>query len=160
MQTLAMQIRVMRQKKDLTQKELASELGTSQNAIYRLENPKGARPNVSTLERLAAYFDVALVVRFAPFSELSNWTLNLSAQSIDVPPFDKDVGFIDRMDMGQATSREVIGQASRLAWAASGAVAQVARGRSPQSNQLEIAERPAPPSSNRFGMYNQQVVGL
>src|SRR3954470_24944561 len=72
-QTLGMQVRVMRQRLDLSQKDLARALGTSQNAIYRLESPKAIRPNISTLERIAEYFDVGLVVRFAPFSEIADW---------------------------------------------------------------------------------------
>ena len=39
-QTIAGQIKVMRQGGDLSLKDLARELGTSQNAVYRLENPK------------------------------------------------------------------------------------------------------------------------
>jgi transcriptional regulator with XRE-family HTH domain len=95
-QTLGMQVRVMRQRLDLSQKDLARALGTSQNAIYRLESPKAIRPNISTLERIAEYFDVGLVVRFAPFSEIADWTLNLAPECIDVPSFDADLGFVDR----------------------------------------------------------------
>jgi transcriptional regulator with XRE-family HTH domain len=94
-QSIATQARVLRQRKELSQADLARELGTSQNAIYRLENPKYGRPNISTLKKLASFYDVGLVVRFASFSEISDWALNLSDKSIDVPDFDHDTGFSD-----------------------------------------------------------------
>ena len=95
-QTVASQIKVMRQEKEMSQKDLARELGTSQNAIYRLENPRYGRPSISTLRKVASFFGVGLVVRFAAFSELVDWTLNISRRSINVPSFEKDLGFVDR----------------------------------------------------------------
>ena len=82
---------------------MARALETSQNAIYRLENPNYGRPNISTLKKLADYFGVGLVVRFAPFSELVEWTLSMTPASIDVPSFEDDVGFIERKESGLAT---------------------------------------------------------
>jgi transcriptional regulator with XRE-family HTH domain len=87
---------VLRQKKEMSQKELARALGTSQNAIYRLENPKYGRPNISTLKKLASFYDVGLIVRFAPLSEIADWTINLSPGSMNVPDFAHDPGFIER----------------------------------------------------------------
>jgi transcriptional regulator with XRE-family HTH domain len=95
-QTVAAQVRVLRQREGLSQKDLARELGTSQNAIYRLENPKYGKHNVSTLKKAAKYFKVGLVVRFAPLSEIVDWTLDLSERSINVPEFSNDPGFSDR----------------------------------------------------------------
>ena len=95
-QTLATQVRLLRQNKEMTQKDLARELGTSQNAIYRLENPRYGKPNISTLRKIASYFDVGLIVRFAPFSEIADWAANLSEDSIKVPDFAHDRGFIER----------------------------------------------------------------
>src|SRR2546423_1089205 len=89
-QTLASPIKVMRQKRGMSQKDLARELGTSQNAIYRLENPKYGRPNISTLQKVGTFFHVGLIVRFAAFSEIVDWALNLSVASIEVPPFEED----------------------------------------------------------------------
>lgn len=95
-QTIATQIRTLRQKEEMSQKDLARELGTSQNAIYRLENPRYGKPSISTLRKIASYFDVGLIVRFAPFSEIADWTANLSEESIKVPDFASDQGFIER----------------------------------------------------------------
>jgi transcriptional regulator with XRE-family HTH domain len=102
----------MRQKKEMSQKDLARELGTSQNAIYRLENPKYGRPNISTLRKVASFFDVGLVVRFASFSDIADWTLKMSPQSIDVPSFEADLGFIERMpiDAARAVASQISAQ--------------------------------------------------
>lgn len=72
--TISAQIRALRQssERDWTQKELGERAGMKQNAIARLENPDYGEYSVRTLQRLAEAFDVALVVKFAPFSELVN----------------------------------------------------------------------------------------
>ena len=95
-QTTSTQIRVMRQKREMSQQDLAKELDTSQNAVYRLENPKAHKPNISTLEKIADFFGVGLIVRFAPLSEIVDWTLEMSPASMDVPAFDQDPGFVER----------------------------------------------------------------
>ncbi len=92
-QTLALQARVLRQKAGLSQQELADKLGTSQNAVFRLESPRYGKHNISTLARAAAFFDVGLIVRFAPLSEIVDWTLSLKPESIDIPDFSHDRGF-------------------------------------------------------------------
>ena len=95
-QTVATQIRVLRQNRDMSQKDLANAMQTSQNAISRLESPRYGKPNISTLRKIAAFFDVGLVVRFAPFSEIADWTSTLSEKSLNVPSFQDDPGFIER----------------------------------------------------------------
>src|ERR1700722_3929190 len=67
---LAFQIRGMRDRKEWTQEQLAEKLGMNQNAISRLENPFYGRATITTLKRIASVFDVALVVRFEPFSKI------------------------------------------------------------------------------------------
>lgn len=52
---------------------MADKIGTNQNAVYRAENPNYGKQTITTLKKIAAAFDVALVVRFAPFSELLDW---------------------------------------------------------------------------------------
>jgi transcriptional regulator with XRE-family HTH domain len=93
-QTLALQARVLRQRAGLSQQELAEKLGTSQNGVFRLESPRYGKHNISTLARVASYFDVGLVVRFAPLSEIVDWTLGLNPESIDIPDFSHDRGFL------------------------------------------------------------------
>jgi transcriptional regulator with XRE-family HTH domain len=87
----------MRHRQNWSQPKLAEEIGTAQNQIYRLENPATAKPTISTLKRIAAVFDVALVVRFVPFSQLTSWAsgtpfvdMGLSSKSLSVPSFDDE----------------------------------------------------------------------
>jgi transcriptional regulator with XRE-family HTH domain len=88
--TIAFQVQSMRAKKGWTQEHLASRLGSNQNAVYRLENPYYGKQTLTTLRKVAAEFDVALIVRFAPFSELVDWVGGLSSESLTVPSFDED----------------------------------------------------------------------
>jgi transcriptional regulator with XRE-family HTH domain len=89
---IAFQVRGMRARNDWSQQVLADKLKTNQNAVYRLENPSRAKPTLSTLKKVAAAFDVALIVRFVPFSQLVNWVTGteytekgLSSDSLAVP---------------------------------------------------------------------------
>ena len=95
-QTIAFQLRVLRQRARLSQAALARELGTNQNAICRMENPRYGKMTISSLRKLATHFDVGLVVRFAPYSEIVDWATNLSTESIAVPDFDHDTELIER----------------------------------------------------------------
>lgn len=70
---LAFQIRSLREREKWSQQMLASEIGSNQNAVYRAENPNYGKQTLTTLRKIAAAFDVALVVRFVPFSELIDW---------------------------------------------------------------------------------------
>jgi len=70
---IAFQIRAMRERYEMNQTELGELVGMNQNAISRLESQKRGRPTITTLKRLAAAFDVALVVRFVPYSQLVSW---------------------------------------------------------------------------------------
>jgi hypothetical protein len=70
-------------------------LATSQNAISRIESPNYGKASLTTLVKLASFFDVGLIVRFAPLSEIANWTMGLSTTSVDVPNFASDPGFAE-----------------------------------------------------------------
>jgi ribosome-binding protein aMBF1 (putative translation factor) len=64
-ESIAKQIRDLRAWKGWTQEELAKRLETKASVIARLENPDNPHlPTVSTLCKIAAVFDVALMVRF------------------------------------------------------------------------------------------------
>lgn len=70
---LAFQIRSFREREGWSQQFLAEKIDSNQNAVYRAENPNYGKQTVTTLKKIAAAFDVALVVRFVPFSELVDW---------------------------------------------------------------------------------------
>src|SRR5260370_22124814 len=71
--TIAFQLRAIRDKQGLSQEQLAEMVGMNQNAISRLESEWYGKATIRTLKRLAAALDVALVIRFVPFSQLVDW---------------------------------------------------------------------------------------
>ena len=89
---LAEQIREMRLDRGWTQADLARASGKVQETISQLENPNYGSYTLKTLQRLGEAFDVALIVRFAPFSQLADWIAGLSPQDLAVPDFDHDPG--------------------------------------------------------------------
>ena len=54
----------------MSQEEAVKKLGMNQNAISRLENPYYGKATLTTLKRIAAAYDVGLLVEFVPFSRL------------------------------------------------------------------------------------------
>lgn len=84
---LPLQIRALRKQFVGTQPELASLTGMKQPRISAIEKPGGAHFTLETLRRLAAAFDVALIVRFAPFSELLDWTGKFNPETFRIPDF-------------------------------------------------------------------------
>jgi len=86
-QGLPLQLRAMREDRGWTQAKLAEKLGTTQNAISRFENPKSRPATIPTLKRIAETFDVALMVKFAPFSEFVDSVSNISEKSVSVPAY-------------------------------------------------------------------------
>lgn len=84
------QIRAIRKKRGWTQKQLAYQAGMLQERISVAENPNYARFNLKTLKKIASAFDVALIVRFVPFSELVKWEINLSSEALEATSFSDD----------------------------------------------------------------------
>lgn len=87
---IALQIRQLRQKSGKSQVALASEASTSQSAIARLEDPDYGRVSVTTLLKLATALDVALLVKFVPFSKFIKEYADLSPGALSVPTFDEE----------------------------------------------------------------------
>jgi transcriptional regulator with XRE-family HTH domain len=67
----------MREGRGWSQGKLAEEVGMAQPRISLLEGGY-EKYSLTTLKRIASTFDVAVVVRFVPFSELVDWVANLS----------------------------------------------------------------------------------
>lgn len=51
---------------NLTQKELAARLSTTQSTISRLESLTYCKPSISTLQRVADALDAQLIIRLEP----------------------------------------------------------------------------------------------
>ena len=67
---LPLQIRALRKQHVGTQPDMAKLTGMKQPRISAMEKPGEVHFTLETLRRLAEAFDCALIVRFAPFSEL------------------------------------------------------------------------------------------
>lgn len=98
---LSAQLYALREQHGLTQEELGHRAKMAQSRIAKLEGScEGV--SLSTLKRLASAFDVALVVRFVPFSEFLSQALNenidrqILAFANDNVPFETAVKFTIR----------------------------------------------------------------
>jgi transcriptional regulator with XRE-family HTH domain len=88
--TVASQIASLRAERKWTQGELAEKSGMRQSRISALEDPNNENFEIKTLERLASAFDVALTVRFVPYSEIALWASNIPQNQMSVPDFGHD----------------------------------------------------------------------
>jgi transcriptional regulator with XRE-family HTH domain len=94
---LALQIRSLRG--NSSQEEMEKRTGIKQQAISRLENPYYGKATLTTLKKIAAAFDVGLLVEFVPFSQLVNRVSGIpylergySPETMNVPSFNEEAG--------------------------------------------------------------------
>jgi transcriptional regulator with XRE-family HTH domain len=85
---IAAQIAALRLHRSWNQGQLAKKAGVSQPQISKWENG-GESIRLDSLQRLAEAFDVALVIKFVPFSELARTELGRQADA-RVPSFEDD----------------------------------------------------------------------
>lgn len=91
-QDIAWQINLNRKKRELTQKQLAEKVGTTQTAIARWEDPCYGRHSIPSLVKIAHTLDCALIVRLAPYSELAELSQNTSKESFLVASYEQEIG--------------------------------------------------------------------
>jgi transcriptional regulator with XRE-family HTH domain len=101
---ISLQIRTLRNEKGWSQKDLAEMTGMAQARISLMENPDYGKFNTETLKRIAKAFDVALIVRFAPFSELISWSENLSPTSFNFLSFENELTSLESKHVTAATA--------------------------------------------------------
>lgn len=70
-QDIAWQISINRRARELSQKQLAETINTTQTAIARWEDPCYGRHSIPSLIKIAHAFDCALMVRLIPYSKLA-----------------------------------------------------------------------------------------
>jgi transcriptional regulator with XRE-family HTH domain len=87
---LPLQIRALRKQLVGEQKDMAKLTGMKQPRISAMEKPGKVHFSLETLRRLAEAFDVALIVRFAPFSELLDWSGRFNPDAFRVPSFEEE----------------------------------------------------------------------
>lgn len=81
-QGIAWQIKINRERRRLSQKDLAHCISTRQSAISRAEDPSYGRHSIETLVKIANVFDCALQVRFIPYSQLAKDSDDLSPDAL------------------------------------------------------------------------------
>ena len=91
--SIATQIKVLREQRGWNQDELAEKAGMKQSAISRLEDVNYFSWNVKTLQRLAEAFDLTLRISFEGFGERLDDILEFSRESLERPSFDDDPAF-------------------------------------------------------------------
>ena len=77
-------------KRNWSQRDLAKKVKMAQPRIAVLEGADYENYTISTLKRLASAFDVALIVKFAPFSELIKFKENFSSHDLQISSFDEE----------------------------------------------------------------------
>jgi transcriptional regulator with XRE-family HTH domain len=94
---IAYQIRATRESRKMTQADLASAAGMTQNNLSRLESPEYGKQTISSLKRIADALDVALVVRLVPFSQYVDWLSatpymdeGIRPEALAVPSFEEE----------------------------------------------------------------------
>ena len=107
--TVAFQTRSTREAQGLTQADLGRAAEMAQARISLLEDPNYGNFSITTLKRIARALDVALIVRFVPFSELTSWVVGerqiiqgLSPEALAVPPFMDDLALLKKRDEASA----------------------------------------------------------
>lgn len=87
---VATQIVVLRDKRGLSQKDLAELIGTKQPGISRLENVNHATWKTKTLKRIARALGVRLKISFETFGSLLGEDQKFSRESLSRPRFEED----------------------------------------------------------------------
>jgi transcriptional regulator with XRE-family HTH domain len=90
---IAFQIRALREQRNETQAQLSERTGMAQAWISKLESPNYSGFSIATLKKVASAFDVGLMIRFVPISQLVEWELGLSNDSLLAPSLEDDPYF-------------------------------------------------------------------
>jgi transcriptional regulator with XRE-family HTH domain len=104
---LTAQIRGIREQRRWDYKAFAKELDRKLAWAYRLEDPNETLPTIPTLLEVAEAFDIALDVRFLPFSKFLDDVSGLSPASFTAEPFIDDAGLIERKPVARDTGQQI-----------------------------------------------------
>lgn len=87
---LSAQIQVLRESAGLTRLQLAERLRTTEAQVAALESGESESWNLSTLRRVARFFDVGLVVEFGPMTDALDRVHTAGSKNLKLRP---GVGF-------------------------------------------------------------------
>jgi transcriptional regulator with XRE-family HTH domain len=111
---LPFQIRALRKQRKLNQKQLAELAGMLQPRISAMEQPGGGQVNLETLKRLAAAFDVALLVKFVPFSELVRFSDDFSPDDFAIASFPAEIDQLEQVSRAERPRLQVVANDTSL----------------------------------------------
>ena len=114
---LPMQIRAMREKRQWSQSFVAEKTGTKQPRFSLMEKPGYGSFSLSTLKKLAALFDVGLIVSFVPWGEMIDFVQSLSSRRLDIVPFSEEARRLERSYSRDRRQNTPIGQSQQLSFA-------------------------------------------
>jgi len=92
---IASQIRLIRNKLNISQTQLSEIVGTKQSVISRLEDPDAGSVNLNTLLKIAEAFDVSLIVKFSSFGKFLNEYQDVSPKELAVNSYDEEIDRIN-----------------------------------------------------------------
>jgi transcriptional regulator with XRE-family HTH domain len=85
------QTRAIRKKRGWSQAKLADEAKVTQGVISRAEDPDYGNLTLTTIGRIAAGYDLAVIVKLVPFSELVRYCENTSERDFaNLPTFEAE----------------------------------------------------------------------
>jgi transcriptional regulator with XRE-family HTH domain len=87
---VATQVKVLREQRELTQKQLADKLDTSQGVISRIEDAEYGSWNVKTLKKIARVLDVRLHISFETCGSLIGEMKRFGRKSLERVPRNED----------------------------------------------------------------------
>lgn len=89
---IATQIKVLREQRNMTQADLAREIGTTQAGVSRMENVDYSSWSKRTLTKLSRAFGVRLKVSFEPYGTLPNEVVEFSRSNLERVAIEEDPG--------------------------------------------------------------------
>jgi len=84
---LPMQLRAMRESRGWKQSFVAEKTNTQQPRFSLMERPGYGKYSLNTLKKLAALFDVGLIVSFVPWGEMIDFVESLGPRRLSIPSF-------------------------------------------------------------------------
>lgn len=98
------QIRAMREERGWTQTKLGEVSEKPRNVITRLEDPNYGKLTIKTLLEIASAFDVALLIRFIPFSRLLREYDDTSSSALGVPSISREAHQLKKWAQSKAAA--------------------------------------------------------
>jgi transcriptional regulator with XRE-family HTH domain len=112
---IATQLKVLREDREWTQKQLAEETGMKQERISVLEDVNYESWTINTLKRFARAFDLRLSIKFESFGSFLTDYDNFSRDNLKRLSFDKDPAFHpEQRPKDVLTARRGTGKTSRF----------------------------------------------